>query len=152
MTVVIEDASWDVLPTEGSEVAAFDKAGNLIGSAIYSSPVTVLTVWGDDAMTSEKEGSLVSETVSFKVFTSGDVRDFTVTEWAEGSSTYLVDAINVASSIEINTVVADSNSSDRVLVKVINVLGQEVELNDESFKGEVLFNVYDDGSVEQFVK
>ncbi|MDG1145082.1 MAG: hypothetical protein P8N54_01205, partial [Flavobacteriales bacterium] len=152
MTVVIEDAAWDVLPTEGSEVAAFDKAGNLIGSAIYSSPVTVVTVWGDDAMTSEKEGSLVSEAVSFKVFTSGDVRDFTVTEWAEGSSTYLVDAINVASSIEINTVVADANSSDRVLVKVINVLGQEVQLNDESFKGEVLFNVYDDGSVEQFVK
>ena len=152
MTVVIEDAAWDVLPTEGSEVAAFDKAGNLIGSAIYSSPVTVVTVWGDDAMTSEKEGSLVSEAVSFKVFTSGDVRDFTVTEWAEGSSTYLVDAINVASSIEINTLVADANSSDRVLVKVINVLGQEVELNDESFKGEVLFNVYDDGSVEQFVK
>jgi len=152
MTVVIEDAAWDVLPTEGSEVAAFDKAGNLIGSAIYSSPVTVVTVWGDDAMTSEKEGSLVSEAVSFKVFTSGNVLDFTVTEWAEGSSTYNVDAINVASSIEINTVVADAISSDRVLVKVINVLGQEVQLNDESFKGEVLFNVYDDGSVEQFVK
>jgi hypothetical protein len=152
MTVVIEDAAWDVLPTEGSEVAAFDKAGNLIGSAIYSSPVTVVTVWGDDAMTSEKEGSLVSEAVSFKVFTSGNVLDFTVTEWAEGSSTYDVDAINVASSIEINTVVADAISSDRVLVKVINVLGQEVQLNDESFKGEVLFNVYDDGSVEQFVK
>jgi secreted trypsin-like serine protease len=152
MTVVIEDAAWDVLPTEGSEVAAFDKAGNLIGSAIYSSPVTVVTVWGDDAMTSEKEGSLVSEAVSFKVFTSGNVLDFTVTEWAEGSSTYNVDAINVASSIEINTVVADAISSDRVLVRVINVLGQEVELNDESFKGEILFNVYDDGSVEQFVK
>ena len=152
MTVVIEDAAWDVLPREGSEVAAFDKAGNLIGSAIYSSPVTVVTVWGDDAMTSEKEGSLVSEAVNFKVFTSGNVLDFTVTEWAEGSSTYNVDAINVASSIEINTVVAEAISSDRVLVRVINVLGQEVELNDESFKGEILFNVYDDGSVEQFVK
>jgi len=152
MTVVIEDAAWDVLPTEGSEVAAFNTAGTLIGSAIYSSPVTVVTVWGDDALTSAKEGSVVSEVVSFKVYTSGDVRDFTVTEWAEGSSTYHVDAINVASSIEINTLVADAISSDRVLLKVINVLGQEVQLNDESFKGEVLFNVYDDGSVEQFVK
>ena len=103
-------------------------------------------------MTSAKEGSIVSEVVSFKVYTSGDVRDFTVTEWAEGSSAYHVDAINVASSIEINTLVADAISSDRVLLKVINVLGQEVQLNDESFKGEVLFNVYDDGSVEQFVK
>ena len=67
MTVVIEDATWDVLPTEGSEIAAFDKNGNMVGSAIYSSPVTVVTVWGDDATTTSKDGMLVSESVSFKV-------------------------------------------------------------------------------------
>ncbi|GIR12992.1 MAG: hypothetical protein CM15mP23_15670 [Cryomorphaceae bacterium] len=38
----------------------------------------------------------------------------------------------------------------RVLVKVINVLGQ-VNLDDEPFKGTVLFNVYDDGSVENLL-
>jgi hypothetical protein len=151
MTVVIEDAAWDVLPTEGSEVAAFDKAGNLIGSAIYSSPVTVLTVWGDDATTSSKDGLEVSEVISFKVWTSGTVRDFTVAEWTEGSASYNVDAINVASTIESNNVVTELNSSDRVLVKVINVLGQDVNLNDDTFKGEVLFNVYDDGTVEKYV-
>ena len=47
---------------------------------------------------------------------------------------------------------AELNASERVLVKVINVLGQEVNLDDEPFKGTVLFNVYDDGSVEQFVR
>jgi hypothetical protein len=151
MTVVIEDAAWDVLPTEGSEVAAFDKAGNLIGSAIYSSPVTVLTVWGDDATTSSKDGLELAEVGSFKVWTSGTVRDFTVAEWSEGSASYNVDAINVASIIESNIELADLNSSDRVLVKVINVLGQEVYLGDDTFKGTVLFKVYDDGSVEKFV-
>ena len=45
MTVVIEDAAWDTLPTEGSEIAAFDKNGNMVGSAIYFSPVTVVTIW-----------------------------------------------------------------------------------------------------------
>ena len=151
MTVVIEDAAWDVLPTEGSELAAFDKAGNLIGSAIYSSPVTVLTVWGNDATTSSKDGLEVSEVASFKVWTSGAVRDFTVAEWAEGSASYNVDAINVASTIESNNVITELNSSDRVLVKVINVLGQDVNLNDNTFKGEVLFKVYDDGTVEKFL-
>jgi hypothetical protein len=151
MTVVIEDAAWDVLPREGAEIAAFDKAGNLVGSAIYSSPVTVLTVWGDDATTSSKDGLEVSEAVSFKVWTSGDVRDFTVAEWTEGSSSYSVDAINVASSIETYNAIADL-TTDRVLVKVINILGQEVNLDDEPFKGTVLFNVYDDGTVEKFVK
>jgi hypothetical protein len=37
------------------------------------------------------------------------------------------------------------------LVKVINVLGQEVTAQD-AFKGEVLFNVYNDGTVEKVVR
>ena len=152
MTVVIEDAAWDVLPTEGAEVAAFDKAGNIVGSAIYSSPVTVVTVWGDDATTSSKDGLEVSEAVSFKVWTSDEVRDFTVKEWTEGSSSYNVDAINVASSIETNHLIANINSTERELMKVINVLGQEVILNNDSFKGKVLFNIYNDGTVEKVVK
>ena len=80
MTVVIEDAAWDVLPTEGAEIAAFDKDGNMVGSAIYSSPVTVVAVWGDDATTTSKDGMLVSESVSFKVWNTNEVLDFTVDE------------------------------------------------------------------------
>jgi hypothetical protein len=152
MTVVIEDAAWDVLLTEGAEIAAFDKNGNMVGSAIYSSPVTVVTVWGDDATTTSKDGMLVSESVSFKVWNTNEVSDFTVAKWIEGSSSYQVDGISVASTIETNNVMTELNASERVLVKVINVLGQEVNLDDESFKGTVLFNVYDDGSVEQFVR
>jgi len=152
MTVVIEDDAWDVLPTLDSEIAAFDKAGNIIGSAIYSSPITVVTLWGDDATTPSKDGLVVSEAISFKVWTSGDVRDLTVTQWSEGSSSYHVDAISVASSIETDNTIANLNSTDRVLVKVINVLGQDVNLDDELFKGTVLFNIYDDGSVEKVVK
>ena len=152
MTVVIEDAAWDVLPTEGAEVAAFDKNGNMVGSAIYASPVTVLTVWGDDVTTTSKDGMLVSESVSFKVWNTNEVSDFTVAKWIEGSSSYQVDGISVASTIETNNVMTELNASERVLVKVINVLGQEVNLDDEPFKGTVLFNVYDDGSVERFVE
>ena len=152
MTVVIEDAAWDVLPTEGSEIAAFDKDGNMVGSAIYSSPVTVVTVWGDDATTTSKDGMLVSESVSFKVWNTNEVSDFKVAKWIEGSSSYQVDGISVASTIETNNVITELNASERVLVKVINVLGQEVNLDDEPFKGTVLFNVYDDGSVERFIE
>ena len=151
MTVVIEDATWDVLPIEGSEIAAFDKEGNMVGSAIYSSPVTVVTVWGDDATTVLKDGMLVSESVSFKVWNTNQVLDFTVEKWIEGSSSYQVDGISVASSIETNNVITNLNASERLLVKVINVLGQEVNMDEEPFNGTVLFNVYDDGSVEKFV-
>ena len=152
MTVVIEDAAWDVLPIEGAEVAAFDKDGNMVGSAIYSSPVTVLTVWGDDATSTSKDGMLISESVSFKVWNTNEVRDFTVSKWIEGSSSYQVDGISIASTIETNNVMTELNASERVLVKVINVLGQEVNIDDEPFKGTILFNVYDDGSVERFLE
>ena len=152
MTVVIEDAAWDTLPIEGSEIAAFDKNGNMVGSAIYSSPVTVVTVWGDDVTTTSKDGMLVSESVSFKVWNTNEVLDFTVEKWIEGSSLYQVNGISVASTIETNNVITELNASERVLVRVINVLGQEVNMDDEPFKGTVLFKVYDDGSVEKFVQ
>jgi len=154
MTVVIEDAVWDMLPEDGAEIAAFDKAGNIIGSTIYSSPVTVLTVWGDDATTLFKEGADVSEKVSFKVWSSDEVRDFKVKEWAEGSSSYKVDAINRVSSIEMYPMVTDMDMSlgDRGLVKVVNILGQDVNLNTDLSKREILFHVYDDGIVEKVVK
>jgi len=152
MTVVIEDAAWDVLPTEGAEIAAFDKNASMVGSAIYSSPVTVVTVWGDDATTTLKDGLLVSESVTFKVWNTNEVSDFTVAKWIEGSSSYQVDGISVASTIETNNVMTELNVSERVLVKVINVLGQEVKMDDEPQRGTVLFYLYDDGSVDKFVK
>ena len=48
-TIVIEDGAWAKLPHTGAEIAVYDEVGSLVGSAVYSSPVTVLTVWGDDA-------------------------------------------------------------------------------------------------------
>jgi len=153
MTVVIEDSAWDVLPTKGAEIAAFDKNGKMVGSAIYSSPLTVVTVWGDDAITTSKDGMLVSESVSFKVWNINEVSDFTVSKWIEGSSSYEIDRISIASIIETTTnVITQINTSERVLVKVINLLGQEVNMDDERIRGTLLFSIYNDGSVEQFVK
>ena len=151
MTVVIDDAAWDLLPTEGAEIAAFDKAGNLIGSAVYTSPLTVLSVWGDDATTVTKDGLAIAENVSFKVLSNNQTASFEISNWTEGSASYDVNAINVASAIVTN-VLADVIATERVLVKVINVLGQEVISNDDSFKGEILFNVYNNGTVEKIVK
>lgn len=152
MTVIIEEAAWDVVPAEGSEIAAFDKEGKMIGAAVYNSPVTVLTLWGDDATTKAKDGLAISELASFKVWSKGSTATFEVREWLEGSSAYNVDAINIAAAISTENAIADLNTTERVLVKVINVLGQElVNADIESFQGKVLFKVYSDGSVEKIV-
>jgi len=152
MTVVIEDASWGVIPSLGSEIAAYNKEGTLVGSALYTSPVTVLTVWGDDAMTSIKEGMSLDENVSFKLWDTETTQEFEVVKWIAGSSSYQKDVINVASSIIATLIESSNTESTRVLVKIVNVLGQEVDLVDNTLKGVVLFEVYDDGSVEKIVK
>ena len=151
MSVIIEDASWDILPSQGSEIAAYDKLGNLIGSAVYSSPVSVITLWGDDPTTSVKDGLEIFEEVSFKIWTSDDIYSFSVSKWNEGSSSYNIDEINIVSSIETNTI-TNQNVLSRVLIKVVNLLGQEVNLENDNFRGTVLFNLYDDGSLEKFIK
>ena len=151
MTVVIEDAAWDTLPIEGSEIAALDKDGNIVGSAIYSSPVTVVTVWGDDATTTSKDGMLVSESVSFKVWNTNQVSDFKVSKWIDGSCSYQVDGISVASTIETNNMITEHNVSERLLVKVINVLGQDITSNYKTAEG-VVFLIYEDGTSEKIIK
>ena len=151
MQFVITDSSWDVKPSEGSEIGIYNKEGALVGSAEYSSPTTIITVWGDDATTVSKDGLALAENVTFKVWSNNLTASFEVANWVEGSASYDANAINVASAIVTN-VLADVIATERVLVKVINVLGQEVISNEESFKGEVLFNVYNDGTVEKVVK
>jgi hypothetical protein len=151
MTIVIEDAAWDVIPQKNSEIAAYDASGNLVGSALYTSPTTVLTVWGNDATSSVKDGLTMSESLSLKIWNSKEEIDFIVTNWSQGSSNYQVDAINVVSSIETGNLQSNNNSIERELVKIVNILGQEVNMEDD-LRGVVLFNVYSDGTVEKVVK
>ena len=152
MTIVIEDSAWDVIPSKDSEIGVFDILGNLVGAAVYTSPVTVITAWGNDATTESKDGLEVSESVLFQVWDSNEIREFAIEQWSEGSSSYNVNAINVASTIETITNVTGLSSINRELVKVINVLGIEVSMDNASFRGTVLFNIYNDGSVEKFIK
>ena len=118
MTVIIPDNAWDKLPSNHAEIVAYDELGKIIGCAKYTSPVTVLTLWGNDEISPNNE----------------------------------VNAINVASSIVIQTEDLEfDNLNNKSLVKIINLLGQEVN-ESTSGKGRLLFRVFDDGSVEKFIK
>jgi len=150
MTLIIDDASWDVLPQEDAEIAAYDSKGTQVGSAKYTSPVTVLTLWGDDVSTLAKDGLTFTETSSFKLMSNNQIKSFAVSEWDRGSLEYSVNSINVVSKIATN-LLSDAVSTKRTLVKVINVLGQEVTVN-KSNKGTILFKIFNDGSVEKVLK
>ena len=152
MTIVIEDAAWAKLPHTGAEIAVYDKVGSLVGSAVYSSPVTVLTVWGDDATTRAKDGLFNSEEFSFYVWDDSKISPLKVASWLEGDASFVVNAVNVVSSISFDSSVAESTPIKRELIKVINVLGREVNPNNTYFEGTVLFKIYNDGTVEKLIK
>ena len=150
MTIVIEDAAWDKIPKNGAEIAAYDKQGNLVGSVEYTKPVTVLSVWGDDGLSSTKEGLSVMEEVSFKLWNTNTIYSFTIDKWEEGSSSYQTNAINIASSILTDNTIM--NASNRTLVRLVNLLGQEVNMDEDQFEGGMLFEIYNDGTVEKIVR
>ena len=152
MTVIIEDEAWDIRPEIGSEIAAYDALGTIIGSAAYSRPLSVLSIWGDDATTSSKEGMKQKEIVSFKTWTSGKTTNFSVKDWKEGSEAYQSNAINIATAIESHSELTNSTSDDKSLVKIINLLGQEIKDPKDRFNGSVLFYLYENGSVDKVVK
>ena len=59
--------------------------------------------------------------------------------------------ITAAASITSTNSSTSTVSSERVLLKVLNVLGQVVTVKD-AFKGEALFHIYSDGTVKVVVK
>ena len=148
MQVVIPEFAWSFSPDIGAEIAAFTSDGILVGSAKYSQPITVLTLWGDDEMTKTIDGLLSGEPVVFKVWDKEQISDYKIENWSAGSNAYQIDAINVAASIEIEDFILATNLFDaipnpsqtktnisffiaetqRVNVSVYNVVGELVEV------------------------
>ena len=64
-------------------------------------------------------------------------------------SKHNIDGLIDCESLSINEENLENNSKE--LLKTINLLGQEVEYRN-SENGEILFKIYDDGSVEKCLK
>ena len=151
MTIIIEDHAWDILPSANSEISAFDNSGIMVGSTRYTSPVTVLTLWGDDHTNESKVGLANFEASNFELWSDGDVKSFNIEKWSVGSNRYEVNAVNIAESISV-TNTNEAELSHKKRVRTINVLGQEVNSNDYGYQTELLFDVYNDGSVEKRIR
>ena len=153
MTLIIEDRAWDVLPNQNSEIQALDSENNIVGSVLYTSPTTIITLWGDDKYTSRKDGLDINEQVQLKLWDREEITGFVIKDWVKGSSAYQINAINIASSIITENSTLEANDiGTKSLVRIINLLGQEVHQENIERTVQFLFKVYDDGSVERFIK
>ena len=90
MTIGIPVDSWENMPQEGDEIAAYSENGMLVGSVTYTGAATALTVWGDDATTEEVEGLLDGEEVTFELWRKFEdkIEVLEVKSWVEGSNIY----------------------------------------------------------------
>jgi hypothetical protein len=149
MTIGIFDEAWEITPSLGDEISAYNSKGELVGAAIYSSPVTVLTVWGDDATTSKLDGLVNAESITFKVWNKryNTTDELVVTNWIEGSNAYQTDAVNQIGEIGFNPNTIKSSllglypnpankelnidltisSSETVTVTVLSLLGEVIK-------------------------
>jgi hypothetical protein len=102
MHIGISDEAWLTTPQIGDEVSAYNSKGELVGSAIFSSPITVITVWGDDATTSDVDGLMQHEALTFKLWSKryNSSQEMIVKEWIEGTNAYQTDALYQIGAIE----------------------------------------------------
>ena len=180
MTIGLPTTSWEVMPTIGDEIAAYDESGRLIGSTLFTGENIALTVWGDDLTTDAKDGLAIGEKVTFKLWNSDMNTESTlvVTKWDAGSDLYAVDGISVASNIilsgatsvdayklyqnvpnpfNVTTAIKFYVPEDvEVQISVYNMLGEHVAdvVNDifNTGKHEVTFNASKLGQGTYFVR
>ena len=144
MTLIIEDKAWSNIPKEGSEIVVMDDAGHIFGAAKYTPNVSVITVWGDDNTTSDKDGLFSGEQFKIKLLSDSKFIDLEV----EGTSSYEINSIELVSNVT-SVFLTEEN---KVLQRVVNVLGQDVINYENNELNRVLFMIYSDGSVEKVVK
>ena len=75
---------------DGSEIGVFDGKGTLVGAGTVLHGAALFAVWGDDPMTSLKDGCAAGESVTFKLWNG--TKEYPLN--FSGSSQYRVDGIS----------------------------------------------------------
>jgi len=143
---------------DGDEIAAYDAQGVLVGSAVYNNPISVITLWGDDATTDVKDGLFIGEAFTFELWhaETNEVESFEIVDWESGAATYELDGISLAASVEmiatsemvsvqlldaIPNPARNSTSiqfylpeSNAVSLNILNILGEVVEVISGDFE------------------
>jgi hypothetical protein len=102
MTISVLADAWKTLPAIGDEIAAYNSKGELVGSAIYTDPVSVIAIWGNDATTEKVDGLNNGEAMTFKLWNKrfNTTQELIVKEWIEGANAYQTDAVYQIGAIE----------------------------------------------------
>ena len=56
MHLLVPENAWDILVSSKDELYVYDAKGDMVGAAKITFPNTVVTIWGNDILTAEKDG------------------------------------------------------------------------------------------------
>ena len=159
-TLLILGSAWEVSPELGDEIAVYDSKDNMVASVAWvpeQQGHSQLAIWGDDEITSAKEGMTRGEAFRIVLFDKSEDRmsDVKVNRWEQGDNIYVKDGVSVVGSVETTSVITQAmelfqnvpnpvidNTSisfylpedGNVRLTVSNTLGQEImTLSDSNF-------------------
>lgn len=101
MTIGIPNSHWEQTPELGSEIAAFGPGGELVGSELYLGENCALTIWGNDEMSSSKDGLVEGEKIRIAIRAPGQevFETIEIQEWLVGNGTYETNQLAVVGSL-----------------------------------------------------
>ena len=121
----------------------FDQNNSIVGYSNYRPEGTVITLWGNDETTIEKDGLDVGEEFIISLYRdNSNVReDIIVKNWKNGEGFYSVNGISIVGSIE-------KGINSKKIIQISDVIGRNINPTSSG----VIFYIYDDGSVEKKLK
>ena len=143
MTISVPSNAWGESPSIGDEISAYNSTGKLVGSAIYTEPLSVISVWGDDLTTEKIDGMENGEIISFKLWNKelNSTKELIVKEWIKGSNAYLTDAICQIGAIETVTYSSFVNQLAVYPIPAKHELNIDIELDESEVVTVSIFNL-----------
>lgn len=104
MTICIPKSAWENTPAIGDEIAAFNQAGQICGSAVYEGANTAICVWGSDSYQLSNGGLEQGENLRLSIYNpnSGSQKNLVIENWEKGSSAFTKNAINIAGNVQFD--------------------------------------------------
>ena len=143
MTLGIPSNVWSDELSENDVLKVFDQNNSIVGYSNYRPKGTVITLWGNDETTIEKDGLDVGEEFIISLYRdNSNVReDIIVKNWKNGEGFYSVNGISIVGSIE-------KGINSKKIIQISDVIGRNINPTSSG----VIFYIYDDGSVEKKLK
>ena len=145
MTLGILPGAWNESPNQNDLINIFNSSGTMVGSSMFRNEGTVITIWGDDELTNQRDGMSIGENFILELWSHKDNKSYPIhaKSWAEGNGSYSPDGISIIDNIEV--IKRDlNNQSER-----FDILGRSIK---SGKKFQIELKKYDSGRVEKTIK